>query len=78
MDAFAHCLEAFSSPFYHPMGQGIALEGMRLALGGASLAGLLPSLIGLTALTAVLLPTGAALFVWAINLAKDDGSLVHY
>ena len=30
MDAFAHCLEAFSSPFYHPMSQGIALEGMRL------------------------------------------------
>ncbi len=30
MDAFAHCLEAYSSPFYHPMSQGIALEGMRL------------------------------------------------
>ena len=30
MDAFAHCLEAFSSPHYHPMSQGIALEGMRL------------------------------------------------
>ncbi len=30
MDALAHCLEAFCSPFYHPMGQGIALEGMRL------------------------------------------------
>ncbi len=30
MDAFAHCLEAFSSPFFHPMSQGIALEGMRL------------------------------------------------
>ncbi|MFN3171487.1 MAG: iron-containing alcohol dehydrogenase [Hyphomicrobiales bacterium] len=30
MDAFAHCLEAFSSPFYHPMSQGIALEGLRL------------------------------------------------
>ncbi len=31
MDAFAHCLEAYCSPFYHPMSQGIALEGMRLA-----------------------------------------------
>jgi alcohol dehydrogenase class IV len=31
MDAFIHCLEAYSSPFYHPMSQGIALEGMRLA-----------------------------------------------
>ncbi|MEE9453576.1 MAG: iron-containing alcohol dehydrogenase [Paracoccaceae bacterium] len=30
MDAFAHCLEAYSSPHYHPMSQGIALEGMRL------------------------------------------------
>lgn len=30
MDAFAHCLEAFCSPFYHPMSAGIALEGMRL------------------------------------------------
>lgn len=30
MDAFAHCLEAFSSPHYHPMSQGIALEGMKL------------------------------------------------
>ncbi len=30
MDAFAHCLEAFCAPSYHPMSQGIALEGMRL------------------------------------------------
>ena len=30
MDAFAHCLEAYSSTFFHPMSQGIALEGMRL------------------------------------------------
>lgn len=30
MDAFAHNLEAFCSPHYHPMSQGIALEGMRL------------------------------------------------
>ena len=32
MDALAHCLEAYSSPFWHPMSQGIALEGMRLVL----------------------------------------------
>lgn len=31
MDALIHCMEAYSSPFYHPMSQGIALEGMRLA-----------------------------------------------
>jgi len=30
LDAFIHCLEAYSSPFYHPMSQGIALEGLRL------------------------------------------------
>lgn len=30
MDAFAHCLEAFSSLRFHPMSQGIALEGLRL------------------------------------------------
>ncbi|MDJ0629958.1 MAG: iron-containing alcohol dehydrogenase [Rhodobacter sp.] len=30
MDAFAHCLEAFCSPHFHPMSAGIALEGMRL------------------------------------------------
>ena len=31
MDALAHCLEAYCSPHYHPMSQGIALEGLRLA-----------------------------------------------
>ncbi len=30
MDALAHCLEAYCAPGYHPMGDGIALEGMRL------------------------------------------------
>ncbi|MEM0989479.1 MAG: iron-containing alcohol dehydrogenase [Pseudomonadota bacterium] len=30
MDAFAHCLEAYCAPSYHPMSAGIALEGMRL------------------------------------------------
>ncbi len=30
MDALAHCLEAYCSPAYHPMSEGIALEGMRL------------------------------------------------
>jgi alcohol dehydrogenase class IV len=30
LDAFIHSFEAFSSPNYHPMSQGIALEGMRL------------------------------------------------
>ena len=30
MDALSHCLEAWCSPFFHPLGEGIALEGMRL------------------------------------------------
>ena len=30
MDALAHCLEAYCAPFYHPMSEGIALEGIRL------------------------------------------------
>ena len=27
MDALSHCLEAWCSPFFHPLGEGIALEG---------------------------------------------------
>lgn len=30
MDALSHCIEAFCAPAYHPMADGIALEGMRL------------------------------------------------
>ncbi len=30
MDALSHNLEAFFSPFFHPMAEGIALEGIRL------------------------------------------------
>ncbi|MTI12718.1 iron-containing alcohol dehydrogenase [Sansalvadorimonas verongulae] len=30
MDALSHNLEAYCSPFYHPMAQGIAIEGIRL------------------------------------------------
>lgn len=30
MDALSHNLEAYCSPFYHPMAAGIALEGIRL------------------------------------------------
>ena len=29
-DAFAHCLEAYCTPFYHPLAEGVGLEGMRL------------------------------------------------
>jgi alcohol dehydrogenase class IV len=30
MDALAHCLEAYCAPSYHPIADGIAVEGMRL------------------------------------------------
>jgi alcohol dehydrogenase len=30
MDALSHSLEAWCSPFFHPLGEGIALEAMRL------------------------------------------------
>ncbi|MHA1523503.1 MAG: iron-containing alcohol dehydrogenase [Alphaproteobacteria bacterium] len=30
MDALAHCLEAYCAPSYHPMAEGIAVEGLRL------------------------------------------------
>ena len=30
MDVLAHCLEAYSSPFFHPFSQGIALEGIAI------------------------------------------------
>jgi len=29
MDALSHSLEAFCSPFYHPLAEGVAVEGMR-------------------------------------------------
>lgn len=30
MDALSHCLEAYCASYYHPMAEGIALEGIRL------------------------------------------------
>ncbi|CAD5107262.1 iron-containing alcohol dehydrogenase [Zestomonas carbonaria] len=33
MDAFAHCLEAYCAPGFHPLADGIAVEGMRLVAG---------------------------------------------
>lgn len=30
MDALAHCIEAYCAPSYHPMAEGIAVEGIRL------------------------------------------------
>src|SRR6185295_10349124 len=30
MDAFTHCFEAYLSPGFHPLADGVALNGMRL------------------------------------------------
>ena len=30
MDVLAHCLEAYCSPFFHPLSQGIAIEGISI------------------------------------------------
>ena len=30
MDALAHCIEAYCSPFFHPLSQGIAIEGISI------------------------------------------------
>ncbi len=32
VDALTHCIESFTSPVYHPLCEGIALEGARLAM----------------------------------------------
>jgi len=32
IDAFTHCLESYFAPIYHPMADGVALEGIRLCL----------------------------------------------
>jgi hypothetical protein len=32
MDAFTHCFEAYCAPGFHPMADGLALEGMRLVI----------------------------------------------
>jgi alcohol dehydrogenase class IV len=32
IDAFTHCLESYFAPVYHPMADGVALEGVRLCL----------------------------------------------
>ncbi|HUF45902.1 MAG TPA: iron-containing alcohol dehydrogenase [Aestuariivirgaceae bacterium] len=38
MDALAHCLEAYCAPAYHPLAQGVAIEGLRLVKDNLSVA----------------------------------------
>ena len=55
-----------------------ALEAIRLAMNGEPTAAIAPSWIALAIMAAILVPIGMLLFRWAINYAKDQGSLVQY
>jgi hypothetical protein len=52
---------------------------MRLSLlTGASWAELAPDLLALTAFTIVLFPLSLITFRWAVERARQDGTLAHY
>jgi ABC-2 type transport system permease protein len=56
-----------------------ALRAMRLSLlTGASWAELAPDLLALTAFTIVLFPLSLITFRWAVERARQDGTLAHY
>lgn len=56
-----------------------SLEGMRLSLlKGSSLSGIFPNVFALFAFTVVTLPLSVAIFRYAVNQAKKDGSLTQY
>jgi ABC-2 type transport system permease protein len=56
-----------------------SLEGMRAALlGHATMRELWPSLAGLLALAAILLPVSFAVFSWALRRTKITGTLTHF
>jgi ABC-2 type transport system permease protein len=56
-----------------------SLQGMRAAiLGHATLHELLPSLAGLLAFAAVLLPISFLIFSWAVRRTKVTGTLTHF
>lgn len=56
-----------------------SLEGMRMSLlKGASLFEIFPNVLALLAFTVVTLPLSVAIFRYAVNQAKRDGSLTQY
>jgi ABC-2 type transport system permease protein len=55
-----------------------ALNGMRRALLGAPLTDLGFEVLSLLLMTAIFLPASAVAFNWALNRAKEEGSLVQY
>jgi alcohol dehydrogenase class IV len=62
MDALAHNLEAYCSPAHHPIADGIALEGMRLAKEWLALAVREPTNLAARAYTLCAAHMGAAAF----------------
>jgi ABC-2 type transport system permease protein len=59
-------------PLFH------ALNGIRFALGGASLAELKVEVFSLLVMVIIFFPLSVVTFRWAINRAKMEGSLVQY
>ena len=59
-------------PLFH------ALNGIRFALGGASLAELRVEVLSLLVMVIIFFPLSIVIFRWAINRAKMEGSLVQY
>jgi ABC-2 type transport system permease protein len=55
-----------------------ALDGMRLALGGAGLGQVAPQVLKLFLILLILLPITAWTLSWATRRAKEEGSLVQY
>ena len=70
MDALTHCIESFLSPLYHPMCDGIALEGIRLVANNLERAVSHPR--DLEARTAMMM----AAMMGAVSFQKDLG-VVH-
>jgi ABC-2 type transport system permease protein len=59
-------------PLFH------ALNGIRFALGGATLAELQVEVMSLLIMVIIFFPLSIVIFRWAINRAKMEGSLVQY
>ncbi len=81
MDALAHCLEAYCGSFYHPLADGIALEGMRLVKGALPLAAREPGNLDARADMMSAAAMGATAFQKALGaihaLSHPVGSLHH-
>ena len=79
MDALSRCLEAYSAPGFHPLADGIAVEGMREPLlGGTGWEGVGRAVAILLPLSAVSLALGAVAFRAALRRERRQGTLGLY